>query len=55
MGITYQSDHLQADGQVAASAIDHVYLSKSLENRVKVFSLQDSSTDHAVVATIKYI
>ena len=30
VGNTYQSDHVQANGKIAISALDHVYCSKNL-------------------------
>ena len=36
MGNTFQSDHLQSNGQVAMSLLDHVYHSKSITDRINV-------------------
>ena len=35
VGKTYQSDHLQTNGQIAESALDHVYCSKVLKKSLK--------------------
>ena len=54
VGVTYQADHMQKNGHIAESAIDHIYSSKSLESRVEIKKLQNGSSDHVpVVATVK--
>ena len=53
IGITYQSDHILANGAVPESALDHVYSSKSLEDKLEVKKLENGSSDHnPVVASI---
>ena len=51
IGNTYQSDHLMANGTVAESAIDHVYSSKTLEDKLEVKKLPNGSSDHNPVIT----
>ena len=51
VGNTYLADHILPNGTVPESAIDHVYLSKKLEEFTKVEKLQNSSTDHLPVIT----
>ena len=46
MCLTFKSDIIQSNGNIATSAIDHVYLSKELEPKTKTFTLSNSSTDH---------
>ena len=54
VGKTYQSDHLQTNGQIAESALDHVYCSKSIEEKVEIKKLDSGSSDHnPVLATVK--
>ena len=49
VGNTYQSDHVQSNGKIAISAIDHVYCSKNLAINIDVLKLANSSTDHVPV------
>ena len=53
IGATYQSDHVQANGKFSHSALDHVYTSEILKDRVQVTKLQNSATDHLPVI-VKY-
>ena len=50
IGNTYQSDHIVANGSVPESALDHVYSSKSLEDKIEVKKLSNGSSDHNPVA-----
>ena len=53
VGITYQADHMQANGHIAECAIDHVYCSKIIEKSVEIRTLKNGSSDHVpVVASI---
>ena len=49
VGPTFQSDHLKIDGEVYGSALDHVYYSSSLENKLSIKSIKNSSSDHLPV------
>ena len=51
VGITYKGDHIQVNGNIAQSALDHVYSSKSLESRIVVTKLSNGSSDHNPVVT----
>ena len=46
IGITYMSDHLQNNGKIAESALDHVYHSETMENIISCKSLKTGSSDH---------
>ena len=46
MGLTFQSDIIQANGNIASSALDHIYVSNELESKTKTITLKNSSTDH---------
>ena len=48
VGITYVADHVQANSDIAQSALDHVYSSSSMRN-VQVKKLTNSSSDHVPV------
>ena len=37
IGPTFQSDHLKIDGEIFGSALDHVYFSSALENKLGKF------------------
>ena len=43
IGTTYQADHAGKDGNVAESAIDHVYHSTSINDQIKVHKLSISA------------
>jgi exonuclease III len=49
VGTTYQSDNVQSNGKIAHTALDHVYVSESMVNRIQVKKLQNSATDHLPV------
>ena len=54
VGNTYQADHAQANGNIAESAIDHVYTRS--EEQIKIEVLKNSSYDHVpVVCILKYL
>ena len=54
IGITYQGDHIQSNGEIAHSALDHVYSSSSLEKKISISKLSNGSSDHnPVVTTLK--
>ena len=46
MGLTFKSDIIQANGNIATSAIDHIYVSDELEAKTKTITLKSSATDH---------
>ena len=44
---TFMADHMQTNGDIAESNIDHVYASKSVSQRIsKIRTLDNSSSDH---------
>ena len=49
VGLTYQADHVLANGTVPQSALDHVYSSEVIKDGIKVRTLPTSSTDHLPV------
>ena len=49
VGLTFQADHMQKNGLVAESSIDHVYSSLPLDNCIKLNKLANSSSDHLPV------
>ena len=51
VGLTYQADHVSKNGEVAQSAIDHVYYSCSLKKSIVVAKIPSSGTDHLPVIT----
>jgi exonuclease III len=51
IGMTFQADHLQPNGQVAESALDHVYTSRTIEDCIKTRKILYSSSDHLPVTT----
>ena len=47
VGTTFMADHMQTNGDIAESNIDHVYPSKSVSQRIsKIRTLDNSSSDH---------
>ena len=46
VGNTYFADHAQKNGNVAISAIDHVYFNADLEGIFQVNTLNTGSSDH---------
>ena len=51
---TFMADHMQTNGDIAESNIDHVYASKSVSQRIsKIRTLDNSSSDHYPVL-VKY-
>ena len=53
LGTTFTADGLRADGNVVMSAIDQIYVSDDLEEKVTTFKLTNSSSDHVpIVAKI---
>ena len=47
VGITFVSDHVQTNGIISESNLDHVYSSKSVSQRIKKIStIKNSSSDH---------
>ena len=54
IGLTYQADHVQQNGNIASSALDHIYCSKDLVQTIKFKKLSNSATDHLpVVAKVE--
>ena len=51
IGITFQADHSLPNGSVPESALDHVYVSKTLEACIETKKLENSSSDHLPVVT----
>ena len=49
IGPTFQSDHLKIDDDIYGSALDHVYYSSALENKLVIKSLKNSALDHLPV------
>ena len=49
LGFTYLADRLSPSGETIQSALDHVYISHSLESRTSSSTLSESSTDHLPV------
>ena len=54
VGPTFQSDHVKKSGNVCNSSLDHVSFSASLENKLKIDSLKNSSSDHLPVICKNY-
>ena len=53
LGHTFTSDIIQKSGNIATSAIDHIYVSKDLEESTITSKLNGGSSDHVpIVATI---
>ena len=46
MGYTYLADRLSAEGKAIESALDHIYVSQSLEKKIRTQKLEENSTDH---------
>ena len=51
IGLTYQADHVQQNGNIASSALDHIYCSKDLVQAIKFKKLSNSATDHLPVVS----
>ena len=49
LGNTYQANHALANGHVAESAIDHIYISPTLNEDVEYRKLPNNSTDHVPI------
>ena len=49
IGLTYQADHVQQNGNIASSALDHIYCSKVLAQSIEFKKLSNSATDHLPV------
>ena len=47
VGLTYQADHAQLNGNIASSALDHIYCSKDLVQSIELKKLKNSATDIA--------
>ena len=50
IGITFQADHMQPNGRVAESALDHAYTSMTIEDCIETKRILNSSSDHFPVA-----
>ena len=46
LGNTYLADNITQSGNIEESALDHIYITRELEERVKVFNFEFSATDH---------
>ena len=54
LGYTFKSDIVQKSGNIATSALDHIYISKALENYCDTKSLLNGATDHLpILASIR--
>ena len=54
LGDTYIADRLNKEGQHITSALDHIYMTMSLEKLTTTKKTEESCTDHvAIVAEIK--
>ena len=54
--MTFQADHLNAGGEVSESALDHIYFSSDLGNKIITDTLKNSSSDHLpIVCEIRSI
>ena len=51
VGPAYQADRVIKDGSIPESSLDHIYMSKLIQNIVAVKKLQNSSTDHLLAIT----
>ena len=51
IGNTYIADHITQNGEIPESAIDHVYHSKNIKEKIDCKTLPNSSTDHLPVIT----
>ena len=51
VGPTYLADHMLKNGLIPESSLDHVYLSKNIEDAITVKKLINSVTDHVPVLT----
>ena len=48
---TYLADHLLKNGSIPESALDHMYYSKSIKDRIECKISEVSATDHVPVIT----
>ena len=51
LGNTYLADRLSPNGETIESALDHVYFSDSVKNRIESSKLKFGSTDHVPILT----
>ena len=51
IGNTFQADHLNPNGEVIDSALDHVYCSQNIKDKKSTNVLENSSPDHLPVIT----
>ena len=51
VGNTFMADHMQKNGYIAESAIDHVYSNEELNNKIECKSIPNSATDHLPIIT----
>jgi hypothetical protein len=49
LGFTYTADHLSTDGEEIKSALDHIYYSGDLEQKLKMTTIPSSATDHSPI------
>ena len=49
LGVTYTADRLDEAGREITSAIDHLYVSNELKDKLKSFKLSNSATDHVPI------
>ena len=47
VGVTFESDHVQASGPTSESELDHVYLSNKIsKEEIEISTIKNSSSDH---------
>ena len=51
LGLTYTADRLSPDGNLIQSALDHIYFSASLSEKIKCSKLDVQATDHVPIKT----
>ena len=49
LGFTYTADHLSTNGEEIKSALDHIYYSGDLEQKLKMTTIPCSATDHSPI------
>ena len=53
MGMTYLADRCGEDGNRIESALDHIYVTDNIEDRMEAKTLEESSTDHLLIMAEK--
>ena len=52
IGKTFTSDIVQANGNIASSAIDHIYVAQDLEERTTTRKINTGSSDHVPIVAV---